>query len=161
VGLVAASRNVYGWDAANDDGDPMDDHRHGTHVAGTIDAAGNNDIGVAGVNWNVSLMAVKFLGTRGGTTANAIKAVQYVTTMRKAGVNVVASNNSWGGGAFNQSLKDAIDEGGKAGILFVAAAGNDANDNDESAVYPRWPPAACSTSTTHFVRWARWLTSSM
>jgi subtilisin family serine protease len=128
--------DVYGYDFANNDANPMDDDDHGTHVAGTIGAVGNNGTGVVGVSWNVSLMAVKFLGTRGGTTANAIKAVQYVTTMRKAGVNVVASNNSWGGGAFNQSLKDAIDEGGKAGILFVAAAGNEANDNDESAVYP-------------------------
>jgi subtilisin family serine protease len=128
--------DVYGWDFENNDADPMDDDDHGTHVAGTIGAVGNNGTGIVGVSWNVSLMAVKFLGPRGGTTANAIKSVQYVTDMRKAGVNVVASNNSWGGGAFNQSLKDAIEEGGKAGVLFVAAAGNSANDNDESPVYP-------------------------
>jgi subtilisin family serine protease len=128
--------DVYGYDFANNDANPMDDDDHGTHVAGTIGAVGNNGTGVVGVSWNVSLMAVKFLGPRGGTTANAIKSVQYVTNMRKAGVNIVASNNSWGGGAFNQSLKDAIDEGGKAGILFVAAAGNESNDNDESPVFP-------------------------
>jgi subtilisin family serine protease len=128
--------DVYGYDFENNDANPMDDDDHGTHVAGTIGAVGNNGTGVVGVSWNVSLMAVKFLGPRGGTTANAIKSVQYVTNMRKAGVNVVASNNSWGGGAFNQSLEDAIEEGGKAGVLFVAAAGNSANDNDESPVYP-------------------------
>jgi subtilisin family serine protease len=129
--------DIYGWDAANDDGDPMDDDGHGTHVAGTIGAVGNNSVGIAGVSWNVSLMAVKFLGPNGGTAEDAIEAIQYVTNMRKRGINIVVSNNSWGGGGWDKWEKDAIDQGGEAGILFVAAAGNDyGRNNDVIDHYP-------------------------
>jgi subtilisin family serine protease/subtilisin-like proprotein convertase family protein len=130
--------DVHGYDFVNNDGDPMDDDGHGTHVAGTIGAVGNNDVGVAGVNWSTSIMALKFLDAAGsGRTADAVRAVNYATMMREQyGVDVRVTNNSWGGGGFSQSLKDAIEASGTAGILFVAAAGNDGEDNDTT---PRFP----------------------
>ena len=130
--------DVFGWDFANRDANPMDDNGHGTHVAGTIGAVGDNGTGVVGVNWQVSIMALKFLsGTGSGSTSGAIGAINYATRMRRDfGVNVVATNNSWGGGGFSASLRDAIEAGGRAGILFVAAAGNDGTDNDGTPHYP-------------------------
>jgi len=130
--------DVYGWDFANNDANPMDDEGHGTHVAGTIGAVGDNGTGVVGVNWQVSIMALKFLGANGsGTTSAAVAAVNYATRMRRDfGVNVVATNNSWGGGGFSAALRDAIAAGGDAGILFVAAAGNDAANTDVAPEYP-------------------------
>jgi subtilisin family serine protease len=130
--------DVYGWDFVNRDADPMDDEGHGTHVAGTIGAVGNNGSGVTGVAWNVSIMPLKFLDRNGsGTTTGAIAALNYATRMRRDfGVNIIATNNSWGGGGFSTGLRDAIDAGGRAGILFVAAAGNEANNNDAFASYP-------------------------
>lgn len=130
--------DVYGWDFANNDADPLDDDGHGTHVAGTIGAVGNNSVGVAGVNWQVSLMALKFLGADGsGTTSAAIAALNYATMMRRSfGVNVVATNNSWGGGGASTALTNAIVSGGNAGILAVAAAGNESANNDTTPSYP-------------------------
>lgn len=129
--------DVYGVNTLDNNGDPMDDDGHGTHVAGTIGAKGNNQIGVTGVNWDVQIMAVKFLGAAGGTTAGAIAGIDYVTMMKtRFGVNVVASNNSWGGGAFSQALYDAIQTHINADIVFVAAAGNDNNNNDLNPAYP-------------------------
>jgi subtilisin family serine protease len=111
---------------------------HGTHVSGTIAGVGGNGTGVAGVCWSgVKLISARFLGRRGGTTANAIKAVQYFTDLKnRHGLNIVATNNSWGGGGFSQGLSDAIDAGGAANIVFVAAAGNSAVNNDTSPHYP-------------------------
>ncbi|HZH44941.1 MAG TPA: S8 family peptidase [Lysobacter sp.] len=112
---------------------------HGTHVAGTIGAAGGNGKGVAGVCWSgIKMISAKFLGRRGGTTANAIKAVDYITDLKtRHGLNIVATNNSWGGGGFSQGLQDAIERANRAGILFVAAAGNDAYNCDSgSSCYP-------------------------
>lgn len=131
--------DVYGWDFDGGDSSVFDgvDDDHGTHVAGTIGAAGGNSIGVAGVVWNVKMLGGKFLGRRGGTLANAIKAVDYFTDLKQRhGINLVATSNSWGGGGFSQGLKDAIERANQAGILFIAAAGNDSNDNDASASYP-------------------------
>jgi subtilisin family serine protease len=82
------------------------------------------------------MLGAKFLGSRGGTTANAIKAVDYFTGLKNKGLNIVATNNSWGGGGFSQALKDAIDRANAAGILFVAAAGNSGTNNDATASYP-------------------------
>ncbi|MDI6775425.1 MAG: S8 family serine peptidase, partial [Verrucomicrobiota bacterium] len=116
----------------NGDGDPMDDHGHGTHCAGTIGAVGNNGIGVAGVCWNARIMALKFLGSGGsGSTADAISAVEYATLMKAR-----LTSNSWGGGGFSQGLKDAIDAAGAADIAFIAAAGNDNRDTDSYPMYP-------------------------
>ena len=131
--------DVYGIDAANDDSDPMDDQGHGTHVSGTIGAVGNNGIGVAGVNWNVKIMALKFLTAEGsGTDADAVECINYATMMRQRGVNIRLTNNSWGGGDFNPALKDAIDASANAGLLFVAAAGNSSLDNDDPLL-PNFP----------------------
>ncbi|HET9486730.1 MAG TPA: S8 family peptidase [Chryseosolibacter sp.] len=131
--------DVYGWDFDGNNNTVFDGvgDDHGTHVAGTIGASGNNGKGVAGVSWDVNLMNAKFLGKRGGTTANAIKAVDYFTNLKiNAGINLVATNNSWGGGGFSQGLADAISRAGAANILFIAAAGNDARNNDSSPSYP-------------------------
>jgi len=131
--------DVYGWDFANSDNTVFDGagDDHGTHVAGTIGGVGGNGIGVAGVCWNIKLLSAKFLGSRGGTTANAIKAVDYFTDLKiRSGLNIVATNNSWGGGGFSQALQDAITRANNAGILFVAAAGNNSSNNDATANYP-------------------------
>ncbi|NJD69893.1 MAG: choice-of-anchor D domain-containing protein, partial [candidate division NC10 bacterium] len=129
--------DCYGIDTANNDTDPMDDNSHGTHVAGTIGAVGNNSIGVVGVNWTTRLMACKFLDAAGsGYTSGAITCLDYVKTMKDRGVNIVATSNSWGGGEFSQSLLDAIEAHRQRGILFIAAAGNDAHDNDTALSYP-------------------------
>lgn len=130
--------DVHGWDFANNDADPFDDEGHGTHVSGTIGAVGNNGVGVTGVAWNVSLMGLKFLGADGsGTTSAAIAALNYATRMRRDfGVNVVATNNSWGGGGASTTLRDAIAAGETAGIVCVAAAGNETANNDATPSYP-------------------------
>ena len=131
--------DVYGWDFAGNNSSVFDGtgDDHGTHVAGTIGGVGGNGVGVAGVVWNVKLLNAKFLGSTGGTTANAIKAVDYFTNLKTSqGLNIVATNNSWGGGGFSQALKDAIDRANNAGILFIAAAGNSATNNDVTASYP-------------------------
>jgi len=129
--------DVYGWDFYNDDNDPFDDHGHGTHCSGTIGAVGNNGIGVVGVNWNVKIMALKFLSAGGsGSTDDAVEAVLYTAWMRDHGVNIVLTSNSWGGGGFSQALKDAIQASGDAGMLFIAAAGNGNTDTDANPHYP-------------------------
>lgn len=124
--------DIYGWDFANDDNDPIDGHSHGTHCAGTIGAVHNNEVGVAGVMSDVSIVAIKFLSDGGsGTTANAVKAIQYATSL-----DVDLMSNSWGGGGFSQALFDAIQEASDAGIVFTAAAGNSSSNNDQRPHYP-------------------------
>jgi hypothetical protein len=109
--------------------DPWDDNGHGTHVAGTIGAVGNNGIGVTGVAWNVQLMALKFLGPNGsGSTSGAIEALNFAV---KHGAMI--SNNSWGGGSFSSILEAAIKAAGEKGHLFIAAAGN---SGSSSPSYP-------------------------
>ena len=121
-----------GWDFVNNDNNPFDDNGHGTHVAGTIGAIGNNGTGVAGVNWNVRLMPLKFIGANGtGDVASAVLALRYATAM---GARV--TNNSWGDDQYSQALADAIAEADAHGDLFVAAAGNESNNNDFSPRYP-------------------------
>lgn len=113
-------------------GDPMDRNGHGTRVAGTIGAVGNNKLGVVGVNWRVKLMALKFLDDFGeGKTADAIAAIEYAIVH---GAHL--SNNSWDGFAYSEALRDAIFAAGAANQLFVAAAGNDVRDNDTQPNYP-------------------------
>ncbi len=124
--------DVRGYDFVNSDGDPMDDQGHGTHCAGTIGAVGNNGAGVAGVNWNVKIMALKFLAANGsGTTADAVKCIDYAVKM---GAKI--SNNSWGGGGYSQALYDSIAAARDAKHLFIAAAGNDGQNTDTSPNYP-------------------------
>jgi subtilisin family serine protease len=131
--------DVYGWDFDGKNNSVFDGtgDDHGTHVAGTIGAVGGNGKGVAGVCWSIKILSAKFLGRNGGTTANAIKAVDYFTNLKiNSGINLVATNNSWGGGGFSQALKDAIDRAAAADILFIAAAGNSGTNNDVTASYP-------------------------
>ena len=124
--------DIYGYDFANNDADPMDDNGHGTHVSGTIGAVGNNGIGTTGVNWNTRIMALKFLAADGsGSTAGAISALNYAVRM---GANL--SNNSWGGGGSSSLLSQAISNAKNAGHIFVAAAGNSGLNNDATANYP-------------------------
>ena len=129
--------DCYGINVVENNSDPMDKVFHGTHVAGTIGAVGNNGIGVTGINWNVKIIACRFLDWYGGTDAGAIACFDYIAKMHDLGVNIVATNNSWGGYGFSQALYDAISEQQKRGILTVAAAGNESSDNDGVfALYP-------------------------
>ncbi len=129
--------DIYGINVISSN-DPMDNNGHGTHLAGTIGAVGDNGIGVAGINWHVQLMGVKFMDEQGkGTTSDAIAALEYVIKMKtQYGVNVKLINNSWSGWHYSQALYDAIAASEKAGILFVAAAGNYGMDNDVDPQYP-------------------------
>lgn len=123
--------DIHGWDFYNNDNtvfDSIDGDEHGTHVAGTIAATANNGIGVVGVAPNVKIMSLKFLGPQGGYTSDAILAVEYAKTM---GIKI--TNNSWGGGGFDQALYDAI---ANSGALFVAAAGNEGIDVEGEPHYP-------------------------
>ena len=129
--------DCHGIDTFNADSNPIDDHGHGTHVAGTIGAAGNNGVGVVGVNWQVKLMPCKFMGSGGsGPTTKAIQCLDYVAAMKNLGFNIVATNNSWGGIGFSQALYDAVEVQRQRGILFIAAAGNDGVNNDLADSYP-------------------------
>jgi subtilisin family serine protease/Ca2+-binding RTX toxin-like protein len=121
--------DVHGWDFFNNDNNPMDGHGHGTHVAGTIGAEGNNGIGVTGVNWKVKIMPIQIFSSSGAAASNfaIAQAIQYATAN---GADV--TNNSWGGGAFSMAIYNAI----QAGRLFVAAAGNNAQNNDITPFYP-------------------------
>lgn len=124
--------DIRGWDFQQNDADPMDDNRHGTHCSGTIGGEGNNAIGVAGVSWKVRIMPIKFLSASGsGSLADAVESINYATQM---GVHIMS--NSWGGGGFSQTMFDAIKAAKAKGILFVAAAGNEGNNNDSSPAYP-------------------------
>jgi subtilisin family serine protease len=131
--------DIHGINAITGSGDPFDDNRHGTHVAGTIGAETDNDEGIAGVDWNARIMALKFIGASGfGNTSDALECMEYVLEMKtQFGVDVRLTNNSWGGGGFSYSLYQAIAASGEAGMLFVAAAGNNyGRDNDASPHYP-------------------------
>lgn len=141
--------DVNGYDFLNNDGSVYDEgeHPHGTHVAGTIGAVGGNATGVAGVAWQVSLISAKISNSRGeSNTANAIRAIDYVTMLRtKKGIDIIASNNSWGGTGYSKALEDAIKRGGDVGIVFVAAAGNDGGEIGTIRQYP----AAYDCTTPH------------
>ncbi len=130
--------DTHGIDTFYGDSDPIDRGGHGTHTSGTLGAVGNNGIGISGVAWDVQIMPLKFLADSGiGRTDAAIAALNYMTMMKRDhGVNIVASNNSWFGGDRSQALEDAIANSIDAGIVFVAAAGNDRRNNDTN---PTWP----------------------
>jgi subtilisin family serine protease len=118
-----------GWDFIGDDNNPTDFNGHGTHVAGTIAAVGNNNQGITGVMWQAKIMPLRFLGVSGsGTTADAVSAILYASAN---GAHVI--NNSWGGGGYSQALKDVIDA---SNAVVVCAAGNDGTNNDTIPFYP-------------------------
>lgn len=127
----------YGFNAPDNQADPMDDNGHGTHCAGVIGAEGDNEIGIAGINWNVKIMPLKFLGRGGfGTTKDAIESINYAIDRKQKGVNVRVISASWGSTQRSKALEDAIRAAGENGILFVAAAGNSSTDNDKRPHFP-------------------------
>jgi subtilisin family serine protease len=126
--------DVRGWDFVNDDNNPDDDRpdSHGTHVSGTIGARGNNDKGITGVCWAMSLMTLKAFPSSGeGSTLDIIDAGQYAINM---GARIL--NASFGGDEYSQSEYEAIQSANESGVLIVAAAGNDGGNNDSTPVYP-------------------------
>lgn len=142
-GNAACSTGTHGFNAITGTCDPSDDHGHGTHVAGTIGAVGNNGLGVVGVNWTASIMGLKFLDAYGyGSTADAIEAIDFAVQAKIEGVNVRVLSNSWGGGPFSKALFDEINKASEHDVLFVAAAGNDSVNNDLYPHYPSSYPAA-------------------
>jgi len=129
--------DVVGWNFVADNNAPMDGHGHGTHTAGTIGAVGNNGTGVVGVNWHCQLMPLKFLDDYGsGVISDATDALHYVANLRRRGVNIRVTNNSWGGGSFSATFQEALAENASLGILFIAAAGNDNSNNDSTPSFP-------------------------
>lgn len=126
-----------GYNAVDNDGHPMDENGHGTHCAGIVGAEGNNGEGIAGVNWKVQIMPLKFMNAGGfGTTKDAIEAINYTIARKKEGVNVRVISASWGSTQKSSALEAAIRRAGEEGILFVAAAGNSSVNNDRSPHYP-------------------------
>lgn len=124
--------DIYGYDFVNQDSDPQDDSGHGTHVAGTIAAEGNNGIGISGVSWQASLMIIKAFDSKGhAELANLVEALDYATMM-----GAQLSNNSWGGRENSQALFEAIQRTEKAGSIFVSSAGNSGTNNDRKDYYP-------------------------
>ena len=129
--------DIYGANFLDDTGDPYDDNGHGTHVAGIIGAKGNNSIGITGVNLTTSIISLKFLDAGGrGSLYNAIKAYEYLVSLKERGVNIKVVNNSWGGGSFTQSLFDAMKRLADKGVVLTCAAGNESSDNDSYGSYP-------------------------
>jgi subtilisin family serine protease len=124
--------DVHGWNFFANTADSNDDNNHGSHVSGTIGGVGNNGVGVCGVNWQVSILPVKFLNNEGsGSLEAAVNSINYAHQMH---VNIMS--NSWGGGGESQAMSDAIRAAANDNILFVAAAGNDSKDNDDMPSYP-------------------------
>jgi serine protease len=139
---ITCAAGTHGFNAITRTCDPMDDdgESHGTHVAGIIGADGDNGLGISGINRVASMMALKFIGSSGsGTTADAIAAIEFAIQAKAVlGVdaNVRILNNSWGSNAFSQSLLDAVNSAATNNILFVAAAGNDGINTDQTPHYP-------------------------
>ena len=126
-----------GFNAILNESDPMDDNGHGTHCAGIIGAEGENNLGIAGVNWKVRIMPLKFMNANGsGTTKDAIEAINYAIDRKKNGVNVRVISASWGSTQRSQALEDVIRKAYENDILFVAAAGNSSVNNDRTPHYP-------------------------
>lgn len=124
--------DVHGWNFVTGTPDTMDDHSHGTQIAGALGAVGNNDLGIAGVAWQVAMMPLKILDSSGaGFTSDAAEALAYSNVK-----NAALTCNAWGGSGFSQALRDVVTEAGAAGRLFVAAAGNNKRNTDSRPHYP-------------------------
>ena len=139
-GTLTCPAGSHGYNSITKSCDPKDDNHHGTHVAGTIGASGNNAQGDAGVNWTTRMMALKFLDSAGnGNTSDAVDAMEFALqakTIFGAAANVRVFSNSWGGDGFSQGLLDEINHANTADVLFVAAAGNSTQNNDTTPTYP-------------------------
>jgi subtilisin family serine protease len=135
--------DIYGIDAFAEDSDPMDWVGHGTHVAGTIAGVGDNGIGVAGVSWQTKIMAFRWIALHTAFLEDSLECINYVIDMKLThGVNVVAINASYGGITYSAVERNAVQAAGNAGIVFVAAAGNDSMDNDANPHYPASYPCS-------------------
>ncbi len=129
--------DCHGWNAVDNNGNPQDDNGHGTHVAGIAAAVGNNKVGVTGVNWHAELLPLKFMKSDGvGKLSDAVECIEYVIDNIKKGRNIKIINASWGGYQSSKALRDAIKKLRQSDVLFVAAAGNDKNNNDAKPFYP-------------------------
>ena len=137
---ITCAAGTHGYNALAHTCDPADDHNHGTHVSGTIGAAGNDFTGVVGVNWTASMMGLKFLDATGsGTVADAIASIEFAMQAKQAFphlANVRVLSASWGSFEFSQALLDAILAANDQDMLFVAAAGNYGIPNDFIPMYP-------------------------
>ncbi|HET8550412.1 MAG TPA: S8 family serine peptidase, partial [Bryobacteraceae bacterium] len=137
---ITCPAGSHGFNAFAMSCDPRDDGQHGTHVSGTIGAAGNNSIGVVGVNWTTRIMGLKMLDAAGsGTTGEAITVIEFANQVKRifgAAANVRVLSASWGGSGYSQALADAIAAANTAEMLFVAAAGNAHTNNDQVPQYP-------------------------
>lgn len=123
--------DLIGWDFRDNDNDPLDEHGHGTHIAGVIGAVGNDGAGVAGLNWASSILPLRFLGVEPGqgltgSLSNAMSAIDFSTSLaNNHDVNIRVSNNSWGAlETFSTDVRTSLADNAEAGVLFVAAAGN-------------------------------------
>ncbi len=129
--------DCHGWNAVDNNGNPLDDNGHGTHVAGIAAAVGNNGKGITGVNWNAKILPLKFMRNDGrGNLSDAIECIEYVIDNIKKGRNIKVVNASWGEYQSSSALRDAIRKLRQNDVLFVAAAGNDKNNNDAKPFYP-------------------------
>ena len=146
--IPGISGDLHGYDFVSNSG-TIPAEIHATHVAGTIGAVGNNGKGVVGVNWLSNVMSLRFISTAdplnpNGTSADSIRAYNYVKQMRDLwassghtkGADIRVVNASYGGGGYSQAEADAISAMGQSGVLLVAAAGNDASNNDVHPYYP-------------------------
>ncbi|MBC2607777.1 S8 family serine peptidase [Pelagicoccus albus] len=127
------------WDFVDEDSDPNDVDGHGTHVAGIVGAVGNNGSGSVGVNWNVKILPLKVGDEEGLRTSAIIDALAYVSSLKRAGVNIVATNNSYGSGGYSSMTRSEISKHKDLGVLFVAAAGNDGINMDASSDSMEYP----------------------
>ena len=150
--------DYYGYDFINNDSNPLDDHFHGTHCSGTIGARGDNNRGVAGVNWSVKLLSVKVLDSYGsGTIASVVSGMNYAV---KRGAKILSM--SLGTSSYSQTLEDAIIYAKQNGALVVAAAGNNGANADISPNYPaasaqdNMVSVAASTSSDTLAYFSNW-----
>ncbi len=129
--------DIYGINAILDDGDPMDDDGHGTHVAGIIGAIGNNGVGVVGVNWRVKILACKFIGSNGeGYLSDELSCLDYIVKMKDKGINIKVINMSFGSYAYSNIEYQLLKALNDRGIILIPAAGNDRVNNDITPHYP-------------------------
>lgn len=131
--------DYHGFNFVANNHDLSDNHGHGTHIAGIVGAVGGNGIGISGVAPRVSLMTLKYYdpkSTGGNNLTNTIRAIRYATMMKKKYNLQMIINYSGGGIQVSHQEKAAVKEANAAGILFVAAAGNEHSNTDVQGYYP-------------------------